>query len=128
MQKINVAVQDQVSSHKDAGQPHDSSRKDAVKPHDIFDSVAGTSTGGLAAIMLGKLGMDIQDCIDEYRQMSKKTFGTSHLIGKLTAGIVHGRYSGRNLETPIKKMITKKTGNLARPLKILDNQRDKINW
>lgn len=33
------------------------------KPYDYFDMNGGTSTGGLIAIMLGRLQMDIESCI-----------------------------------------------------------------
>ncbi|KUJ10547.1 FabD/lysophospholipase-like protein [Mollisia scopiformis] len=44
------------------------------KPCDYFDPIGWTSTGGLIAIMLGRLGMDIQQCIDAYQQLSKGAF------------------------------------------------------
>ncbi|RDL41527.1 Uncharacterized protein BP5553_01506 [Venustampulla echinocandica] len=37
-----------------------------VKPCQIFDIIGGTSTGGLIAIMLGTLGMDVDECIKAY--------------------------------------------------------------
>ncbi|KAA6408365.1 MAG: hypothetical protein FRX48_08107 [Lasallia pustulata] len=35
----------------------------AVKPFEVFDLIGGTSTGGLIAIMLGRLEMDVDDLI-----------------------------------------------------------------
>lgn len=37
------------------------------KPCEYFDMIGGTGSGGLIAIMLGRLGMDIVQCIDAYR-------------------------------------------------------------
>ncbi|KAH0037143.1 hypothetical protein KCU80_g6869, partial [Aureobasidium melanogenum] len=37
------------------------------KPCQIFDMIGGTSTGGLIAIMLGRLEMTIDECIDKYK-------------------------------------------------------------
>lgn len=43
-------------------------------PCHYFDYVAGTSTGGLIAIMLGRLRMNIDDCIEEYEHLSARVF------------------------------------------------------
>jgi patatin-like phospholipase/acyl hydrolase len=44
------------------------------KPCEYFDLIGGTSTGGLIAIMLGRLKMDIEDCITAYLQISRDVF------------------------------------------------------
>ncbi|SPO02516.1 uncharacterized protein DNG_05189 [Cephalotrichum gorgonifer] len=45
-----------------------------VKPCDIFDLIGGTSTGGLIAIMLGRLEMDVDECIAVYNELSSGVF------------------------------------------------------
>src|SRR3954469_20501475 len=45
------------------------------KPCDYFDMIGGTSTGGLIAIMLGRLRMTIDECIDTYTTLSDRVFG-----------------------------------------------------
>ncbi|RPA74027.1 hypothetical protein BJ508DRAFT_41320 [Ascobolus immersus RN42] len=45
-----------------------------AKPCEHFDMIAGTSTGGLIAIMLGLLEMDVKTCIKAYRQLAKRVF------------------------------------------------------
>ncbi|KAG8792629.1 hypothetical protein FRC12_005408 [Ceratobasidium sp. 428] len=49
---------------------------EAVQPYECFDLIAGTSTGGLIAIMLGRLKMTVQQCIDEYTLLAEKVFGS----------------------------------------------------
>ena len=44
------------------------------KPCDYFDMIGGTSTGGLIAIMLGRLRMTIDECIDIYAMLSDRVF------------------------------------------------------
>ncbi|KAI0198927.1 acyl transferase/acyl hydrolase/lysophospholipase [Astrocystis sublimbata] len=44
------------------------------KPCDYFDLIGGTSTGGLIALMLGRLHMGIDECIEKYQQISTATF------------------------------------------------------
>lgn len=44
------------------------------RPCDYFDLIGGTSTGGLLAIMLGRLQMDTAACVRTYRALSKRVF------------------------------------------------------
>ncbi|KAK0640201.1 Calcium-independent phospholipase A2-gamma [Lasiodiplodia hormozganensis] len=44
------------------------------KPCDVFDMIGGTSAGGLIAIMLGRLRMNVQQCIDAYDEFMKDVF------------------------------------------------------
>ncbi|RKL23426.1 hypothetical protein BFJ72_g14493 [Fusarium proliferatum] len=44
------------------------------KPCDYFDMIAGTSSGGLIAIVLGRLRMTVDECIDAYTSLSNKVF------------------------------------------------------
>lgn len=43
-----------------------------AKPCDIFDVICGTSTGGLIAIMLGRLKLTVEEAMVEYEQLSKE--------------------------------------------------------
>ena len=55
-------------------------RHELPKPCDHFDLIAGTGTGGLIAIMLGRLRMDIDTCKDVYVRMTKRVFETDKTI------------------------------------------------
>lgn len=44
------------------------------KPCDYFNMIGGTSTGGLIAIMLGRLQMTVDECIEAYTSLSDKVF------------------------------------------------------
>src|SRR4029077_17082567 len=61
----------------------------SVKPCEVFDLIGGTSTGGyvdhsfpavpsnmsrLVAIMLGRLEMDVDECISAYNKLIKAVF------------------------------------------------------
>lgn len=50
------------------------------RPCDYFDLIAGTGTGGLIAIMLGRLRMSIVDCMRVYVQMTRLVFETDKTI------------------------------------------------
>ncbi|KAH7081545.1 acyl transferase/acyl hydrolase/lysophospholipase [Paraphoma chrysanthemicola] len=58
-------------------------RHEVPKPCEHFDLIAGTGTGGLIAIMLGRLRMDVETCKDVYVRMTRKVFETD----KTFAGI-----------------------------------------
>ena len=53
------------------------------KPCDYFDLIAGVGTGGLIAIMLGRLRMNTKDCMKVYVQMTRKVFETDKTIMKI---------------------------------------------
>ncbi|EKJ68584.1 hypothetical protein FPSE_11242 [Fusarium pseudograminearum CS3096] len=44
------------------------------KPCEVFDMIAGTSTGGFIAIMLGRLEMNVDDCIASYIRFMSEVF------------------------------------------------------
>jgi len=50
------------------------------KPCQHFDLIVGTGTGGLIALMLGRLRMDIETCKDVYVRMTKRVFETDKTI------------------------------------------------
>ncbi|KAI9717415.1 MAG: hypothetical protein M1812_004767 [Candelaria pacifica] len=56
-------------------------RRDQIpKPCDHFDLIAGTGTGGLIAIMLGRLRLDLETCKDVYVRMTRRVFETDKTI------------------------------------------------
>ena len=92
------------------------------KPCDYFDMIGGTSTGGsvlqtktkvqyhihnihrLIAIMLGRLKMDIESCIEAYVTMSDRIFQKAHHRLSPT-GKVQGKFDAQELEKAIKQII-----------------------
>jgi hypothetical protein len=55
-------------------------RHEIPKPCDHFDLIAGTGTGGLIAIMLGRLRLDVETCKDVYVRMTRRVFETDKTI------------------------------------------------
>ncbi|KAJ7668205.1 acyl transferase/acyl hydrolase/lysophospholipase [Mycena rosella] len=87
-----------------------------AKPYEYFDTViAGTSTGGLIAIMLGRLQMTIEECAKEYESLSKEVFGAGNAITRganSAASLFTGAtYSASTLEACFKKLIKKRLGD-----------------
>ncbi|KAK4233637.1 acyl transferase/acyl hydrolase/lysophospholipase [Achaetomium macrosporum] len=75
------------------------------KPCDYFHMIGGTSTGGLIAIMLGRLRMTIDECIDAYTSLSDKVFEKkSHRVN--IRGKLQGRFDAADLEQAVKQILT----------------------
>lgn len=77
------------------------------KPCDYFDLIAGTGTGGLIAIMLGRLRLDIETCKNVYVRMTRKVFETDKTI----AGIPykHTLFKASKLEEAIRECVREHT-------------------
>ncbi|KAK7428979.1 hypothetical protein QQZ08_004491 [Neonectria magnoliae] len=74
------------------------------KPCDYFDMICGTSTGGLIAIMLGRLRMTVDECITAYTSLSDKVFEKkSHRVN--ANGQLQGRFDTVALEQAVKQIL-----------------------
>lgn len=77
----------------------------AAKPCEIFDLVGGTSTGGLIAIMLGRLEMDVDECIECYKALSKQIFEKSHWFPVRYNLDINAKFDSNALEESIEKIV-----------------------
>lgn len=104
-------------------QPPQTSRR----PCDYFDLIGGTSTGGLLAIMLGRLQMDIDSCIEAYKTLSTEVFSRPINVSWLpftnqintavdTANMIFGNacFSGDKLEAAICRTVGEQLTTQAR--------------
>jgi len=100
------------------------------KPCDHFDMIGGTSTGGLIAIMLGRLGMTIAECLEAYRDLSNEVFQQANYIPVPWFSwpwnwLLKGRFDSAVLERAIKKIIVKalkdQPGNRNATIEELEN-------
>ncbi|KAK4964129.1 hypothetical protein LTR66_012463 [Elasticomyces elasticus] len=82
-------------------------RDEIPKPCDHFDLIAGNGTGGLIAIMLGRLRLDIDTCKDVYVRMTRRVFETDKTI----AGIPYRStlFKASKLEEAIKECVREHT-------------------
>ncbi|MCJ1471106.1 hypothetical protein MMC07_009754 [Pseudocyphellaria aurata] len=82
-----------------------------LRPCEHFDLIAGTSTGGLIAVMLGILRMDIDTCIKAYLEIAPDIFPVESMFSNSTLGrftkVVRKkeRFSPIPFENAIKRLV-----------------------
>ncbi|KAK3941615.1 patatin-like phospholipase-domain-containing protein [Diplogelasinospora grovesii] len=75
-------------------------RKGKYLPCHYFDYIAGTSVGGLIAIMLGMLSMPVEECITEFQRQNKAIPLTDDLPG---VNVLEFQLLNRRTTWPTKK-------------------------
>ncbi|KKK13486.1 hypothetical protein P175DRAFT_0464503 [Aspergillus ochraceoroseus IBT 24754] len=82
-------------------------RENPPKPCEFFDMIGGTGSGGLLAIMLGRLKMDIDQCIVAYTRLCKHVFGHKKRLSLTTMGNIRGKpkYEGKKVESALKSIL-----------------------
>jgi len=76
-----------------------------LQPCDFFDLIVGTSTGGIIALMLGRLRMSIEECIQAYSALGEMIFGKKQ-------GWPHEeRFNAERLKDAIQGIVESKTGD-----------------
>ncbi|KAL9617923.1 MAG: hypothetical protein Q9160_007289 [Pyrenula sp. 1 TL-2023] len=87
-----------------------------VKPCEVFDLIGGTSTGGLIAIMLGRLDMDVNECISAYNRLMESVFeGKSHKMPFGWTGRTKARFSTIKLKNAIEQVIAGRRISASEP-------------
>ncbi|KAK3378611.1 acyl transferase/acyl hydrolase/lysophospholipase [Podospora didyma] len=82
-------------------------RSEIPKPCDHFDLIVGTGTGGLIALMLGRLRLDLETCKELYVRLTRMVFETDKTI----AGIPYRStlFKATKLEDAIKDAVREHT-------------------
>jgi patatin-like phospholipase/acyl hydrolase len=91
---------------KSDGQP---SLTKLPKPCDYFDLIGGTSTGGIVALMLGRLRMDVDTASDSYNNLAQQVFSDPKQWP------ADGRFKATKLEEAIKSVVHDVTGDPEKP-------------
>ncbi|KAF8579258.1 FabD/lysophospholipase-like protein [Ramaria rubella] len=74
-------------------------------PCRYFDLIGGTSTGGIIALMLGRLGMSVAEAIECYGTLAQRVFSDVKPFGK------DGKFKASKLEEIVKEIVKRKTQN-----------------
>ncbi|KAG6009013.1 hypothetical protein E4U21_003344 [Claviceps maximensis] len=82
-------------------------RHEIPKPCDHFDLIVGTGTGGLIALMLGRMRLDLETCKELYVRMTRMVFQTDKTI----AGIPYRStlFKASKLEEAIQQAVQEHT-------------------
>ncbi|KAF8461866.1 acyl transferase/acyl hydrolase/lysophospholipase [Kalaharituber pfeilii] len=74
------------------------------RPCDHFDLIGGTGTGGLIALLLGRLRVDVATALELWVDMARRVFETD----KTLVGIPYGKtlYKASKLEEAIKEVVS----------------------
>ena len=82
-------------------------RSEIPKPCEHFDLIVGTGTGGLIALMLGRLRLDLETCKELYVRLTRMVFETDKTI----AGIPYRStlFKATKLEDAIKECVREHT-------------------
>lgn len=76
----------------------------APRPCECFDLICGAGTGGILAILLGRLRLDVETAIDGYLSIARNVFGQGK--GALAVALLgKTRYSASKLETAMIEVI-----------------------
>ncbi|KAI0451208.1 hypothetical protein F5B21DRAFT_390545 [Xylaria acuta] len=86
------------------------------RPCDYFDLIGGTSTGGLIALMLGRLQMEVDECIRKYLEVASAAFqpkrSRANIVGRAKGFLkAEGAYRGDQLAAEFKKAALAFEGN-----------------
>ncbi|CAE7076101.1 unnamed protein product [Rhizoctonia solani] len=76
------------------------------EPWQYFDLIAGSGTGAISAIMLGRLHMSIDDAISAYNKLMSSVFSDKKVLTNGPAA-----YSATKLEQELKEIVRKATGD-----------------
>ncbi|KAJ6184435.1 hypothetical protein N7519_005736 [Penicillium mononematosum] len=75
------------------------------KPCDYFDMIGGTSTGGLIALMLGRMQLSVDECLEAYSALAPRIFTHVRHRIKLATGETQGRFDHEAMEQGIKDVL-----------------------
>ncbi|KEF62566.1 uncharacterized protein A1O9_00539, partial [Exophiala aquamarina CBS 119918] len=79
-----------------------------LDPQEVFDFAVGTSTGGLIALMLVKLDMTINECLEQYQILSKQIFRKDRPLWRRIFGSDISKYSASRLQTAVEGLLSRK--------------------
>ncbi|KAL5635602.1 hypothetical protein ACGC1H_004415 [Rhizoctonia solani] len=84
------------------------------RPCDYFDLIGGTSTGGLIAIMLGRLRMSVSDAIEAYVKLSDRIFSQHKHKWQ------EGKFKASLLENAIKEIVSEQSSSDGEDTRMFD--------
>ncbi|KAK4950931.1 hypothetical protein LTR10_010924 [Elasticomyces elasticus] len=89
---------------------------DTLRPCDYFDLICGTSTGGLIAILLGRLRLTVRDAIKAYVTLSEQIFKDDRSVSIFKTGLRgskggESRFDAEILKNCVRDLVAKHCDN-----------------
>ena len=78
---------------------------------DILHLMGGTSTGGIAAILYGRLNLSLEECLEIYKEIPRKMFGRSKVSGGAAWIFSSAQYSQKKRRRIFEKILKERCGN-----------------
>ncbi|CAH0056446.1 unnamed protein product [Clonostachys solani] len=72
------------------------------EPYQCFDFICGTSTGGLLAVLLGRLGKTLDECEELFRKLGSDIFESSSLLKSSRLVLKGSKHTGESLGEAIR--------------------------
>uniref|UniRef100_A0A8H7N7Y5 PNPLA domain-containing protein n=1 Tax=Bionectria ochroleuca TaxID=29856 RepID=A0A8H7N7Y5_BIOOC len=72
------------------------------EPYQCFDFICGTSTGGLVAVLIGRLGKTLDECEGLFRKLGSDIFESSSLLKSSRLVLKGSRHTGESLAEAIR--------------------------
>lgn len=93
---------------------------ETIRPCDYFDLIGGTSTGGIIAILLGRLKLTVAQCIDIYDEIAELVFGQERRFNLL--GLLYSRFDHNKLTGLVKQILNKFEPKMGEEAPLLDSE------
>ncbi|KAI0535950.1 kinase-like domain-containing protein [Xylaria digitata] len=93
------------TQQKDLGRTPAKPGAEPLRSHDVLDYIYGASSGGLIAIMLGRLKMLEKECMETFETYCGMIFSRPRPISWLLGGAVFPQYSGKRLMKATKLVV-----------------------
>jgi len=71
----------------------------SLKPYKYFDLIGGTSTGGIIAVLLGRMRLTVDECLELYSELAKDVFGQERYWS--LGGFLQARFDAKTLKNVV---------------------------
>ena len=88
---------------------HSRNTTNPSRPCEVFDLICGTATGGLIAILLGRLEMTCDEAIQAYDDLESKIFDATPTIQHILAR--NDPFDTSRFQTRLEEIIKERAGN-----------------
>jgi patatin-like phospholipase/acyl hydrolase len=98
-------------------------------PCEVFDIISGTSTGGVIAILLGRLGLDCPTAIKVYKDLTNAVCGSDeHAFWKSFLSSIEVGFDPKQYEAAVSRVVEKYAGHEDMTMAQADKNSNVRSW